>query len=167
MSILHRLKQYPRAPFGISLVIGVGLVASGITLAQLLHLAACPLCIWQRMLYLMLSVAALLGLAAGGQRGWRRFAALLMAASAGAGTFVAGYQTYIQRFAQDTQCSGTEAWWESFVDWAGDRMPLLFHASGLCSDPAWKMLGLSIAEWSLVAFTFLTVLALYALLRRE
>lgn len=167
MPRLPSLKQYPRAPFVISLVIGVGLVAGGVTLAQLLHLAACPLCIWQRMLYLTLSVAALLGLAAGSHRLWQRFAALLMTASAATGVFVAAYQTYIQRFAQDTQCSGTEAWWESFVDWAGARMPLLFHASGLCSDPAWKMLGLSIAEWSLLAFCFLSVLALYALLRSE
>ncbi|HUY02006.1 MAG TPA: disulfide bond formation protein B [Rhodocyclaceae bacterium] len=161
------LKLSSRTPFAVSLLIGVGLVAGGITLAQLLHLAACPLCIWQRMLYLALSVAALLGLAAGGHRLWRRFAALLMAGCAASGVFVAGYQTYIQRFAQDTQCSGTEAWWESFVDWAGARLPLLFHASGLCSDPAWKMLGLSIAEWSLLAFCFLTALSLYALLRRD
>lgn len=164
---MPRLNISPRAPFGVSLVIGVGLVAGGVTLAQLLHLAACPLCIWQRMLYLTLSVAALLGLAAGSHRLWQRFAALLMAASAASGVFVAGYQTYIQRIAQDTQCSGTEAWWESFVDWAGERLPLLFHASGLCSDPAWKMLGLSIAEWSLLAFSFLTLVALYALLRRD
>ncbi|OIQ89325.1 disulfide bond formation protein B [mine drainage metagenome] len=156
-----------RTPFAVSLLIGVGLVAGGITLAQTLHLAACPLCIWQRMLYLALSVAALLGLAADGHRLWRRFAALLMTVSAASGVFVAAYQTYIQRFAQDTQCSGTEAWWESFVDWAGERLPLLFRASGLCSDPGWKMLGLSIAEWSLLAFCFLTALSLYALLRRD
>lgn len=167
MPLLPLLKRNPRVPYLISLVIGLGLVAGGVAMAQQLHLAACPLCIWQRMLYLALSLAAILGLAAGRHRLWRRFAALLMSTSAAAGVFVAAYQTYIQRFAQDTQCSGTEAWWESFVDWAGNRLPLLFHASGLCSDPAWKMLGLSIAEWSLLAFCFLTVLALYALLRRD
>jgi disulfide bond formation protein DsbB len=59
------------------------------------------------------------------------------------------------------------AWWELLVDWAGERVPLLFTASGLCSDPGWKFIGLSIAEWSLLAFSFLTLSSLYALLRRR
>ena len=157
----------PRLAFLVSLFLSIALVITAVFLAQLLRLAACPLCIWQRILYLALSVAALLGLAAGGHRFWQRFAALLMAVCAATGVFVAGYQSYIQRFAHDTQCSGTEAWWESFVDWAGARVPLLFQASGLCSEPGLKFIGLSIAEWSLVAFFFLTGLALVTLLRRR
>lgn len=161
-------KPSPRVAFAISLFLGIALVITAVLLAQLLRLAACPLCIWQRILYLGLSVAALLGLAAGSHHHyWQRFAALLMAACAAAGVFVAGYQTYIQRFAHDTQCSGTEAWWESFVDWAGARIPVLFQASGLCSEPGLKFIGLSIAEWSLLAFCFLTLLALLTLLRRR
>lgn len=167
MRSLIRFSQTPRFPFALALVIGMGLVGGGVLLAELLRLAACPLCILQRMLYLIVSGAAVLGLIAGSQRLWRRTAALLLTASAATGAFVAGYQTYIQRFAQDTQCSGAMAWWEVLVDWAGERVPLLFHASGLCSDPEWKFIGLSLAEWSLVAFCFVTLLSLYTLLRRD
>ena len=59
------------------------------------------------------------------------------------------------------------AWWETLIDWAGEQLPSLFYASGLCSEPGWKFLGLSIAEWSLLAFSFLTAVSLYALLRRR
>lgn len=167
MRSLIRLCRTPSFPFALALVIAMGLVGGGVLLAELLRLAACPLCILQRMLYLCVSGAAILGLIAGKQRLWRRTSALMLAASAATGAFVAGYQTYIQRFAHDTQCSGAMAWWEVLVDWAGERVPLLFHASGLCSDPAWKFIGLSIAEWSLLAFCFLTLLSLSALLRRD
>jgi disulfide bond formation protein DsbB len=44
---------------------------------------------------------------------------------------------------------------------------LLFEASGLCSEAGWKLLGLSIAEWSLVAFSSMTVAMLVAIFRRQ
>jgi hypothetical protein len=53
-----------------------GLVAGGVVLAQTMNLAACPLCILQRMLYLLLALES--ALAAGrlpvqqSQRDWRR-----------------------------------------------------------------------------------------------
>jgi disulfide bond formation protein DsbB len=157
----------PRFPFALSLFLGIGLVAAAVFLAQFLRLAACPLCILQRMLYLALSGAAVIGLLTVKNRFLSALAALLIAAFSATGVFVAGYQTYLQRFAQDTQCSGAMAWWEVLVDWAGERIPLLFRASGLCSEPGWKFIGLSIAEWSLLAFCFLTLLSLFALLRRQ
>jgi len=166
MRQLYRLIfSSPRFPYVTALMVGLGMVGGGVILAQLLRLAACPLCILQRMLYLALALAAAIGLLVFTHPVWRRLAALLMTASAATGVFVAGYQTYIQRFAQDTQCSQA-VWWETLVDWAGEIAPLLFYASGLCSDPAWKFIGLSIAEWSLVAFSMLTLISLQALLRR-
>lgn len=162
---MHSLLRSPRAPFVVALLAGFGLFIGGVLLGNLLRLAACPLCIIQRMLYLSLGCSALLGLLLWRLRAGRIGASLLMLCCTASGVFVAGYQTYIQRFGQDIQCSGQAAWWELLVDWAGAKAPLLFEASGLCSDPAWKMLGLSIAEWSLIAFTVLSTLALRALLQ--
>lgn len=156
-----------RFPFALSLAISLGLVAGGVVLAVTLHIAACPLCIAQRMLYLGVAGAALLGLLLAPVNLLQRAAALLMAAAAASGASVAAWQTYLQRFAVETRCSGAMAWWEVLIDWAGEHIPLLFYASGLCSDPGWKFLQLSIAEWSLLAFSFLTALALYALGRRQ
>lgn len=155
----------PRLVFIIPIAVGLGLVGGGVVMAQTLGLAACPLCIIQRMLYLLLAVIALPGFFLG--RGGRMLVALLLAVTAATGAFVAGYQVWIQRFAQEVNCSANQPWWERLVDWAGERVPMLFEANGLCSDPAWKFLSLSIADWSLLIFSGLFLFALYALMRQR
>lgn len=163
---MKKVLLHPRAPFVAGAVVSLALVGGGVLLAQLLNLAACPLCILQRMLYLLVAFAGGLGLLAA-SRLPRRLAALAMAAAAATGAFVAGYQIWIQMFARETDCVANAPWWEQLVDWAGDKLPLLFGVSGLCSEPGWRLLGLTIAQWSLMAFTGLFALALFALLRRR
>lgn len=165
-SPIRALTRFPRAPFVVTLVAGLGLVAGGVALAEYLRLAACPLCIVQRMLYLLLAALAALGLAAAARPLARRLAALAMLAAAGTGAFVAGYQVYLQRFAPMTTCAGKLAWWEELVEWAGRQLPLLFRSDGLCTDRSWTLLSLSIADWSTGIFAALFLLAGYALLRR-
>lgn len=160
------LTRFPRAPFATTLVIGLGLVVAGVLMTQFMHLAACPLCIIQRMIYLLLALLAAVGIPLA-KTAARRLVAATMALAAGLGSFVAGYQTWIQLFAPDTSCSGKMPWWEEIVDWAGQQAPVLFQADGLCSDPGWTFLGLSIAEWSLGCFVALFLLSVYALLRRR
>ena len=163
---MHKLIAHPRFPFVVAACICLGLVGGGLVLANLMNLAACPLCIVQRMLYLLLALVAGVGSVVA-QTTARRGAAAVAAVIAATGVFVAGYQVWIQRFATDTNCSANAPWWERFVDWAGEQSPLLFQANGLCSDPAWRFLSLSIAEWSLLAFSFLLALALFAAFRKS
>jgi disulfide bond formation protein DsbB len=159
--LLTTIRLNPRWQLaGIGLA-GLALVGGGVVLAQTLNLAACPLCILQRMLYLLLGIEALLLLPAARRH---RLLALLMAVTAATGVFIAGYQTWLQRFPRGISCGGGgQAWWEQFVDWAGKQVPLLFEASGLCSEAGWVFLGLSIAEWSLLFFSAMLLLALRAL----
>ena len=167
---MHKLKTFllsPRFPFITALIVAAPMVVGGVLLQQTLHIAACPLCISQRMLAILLFSLAVIGLLVGHRRPGRIATLTLVLATTALGAFVAGYQTWLQRFAQDTQCSGQAAWWELLIDWAGEQIPILFYASGLCSDPAWKFIGLSIAEWSLAIFSALTVLVLRSLLRRN
>jgi disulfide bond formation protein DsbB len=160
-------RRHPRLPFAVTCVTGLGLVIVGVVLSEVLGLAACPLCIIQRMLYLLLALFAGLAMPFAGRLPGRRLGALGLIVAAGTGLFVSGYQVWIQRFSPSTSCSGRMAWWEELVDWAGDQVPILFRASGLCSDPAWKFLGLSIADWSLGMFALLLLLAAHTLLRRQ
>jgi disulfide bond formation protein DsbB len=145
----------------------IGLVCGGVILAQTLNLAACPLCILQRMLYLLLALEALLAWPLARSPAFIRIAAGVMAATAATGAGIATYQTWLQRFAKGVSCTADQPWWEGFVNWAGSQWPLLFEASGLCSEAGWKFLGLSIAEWSLVAFSSMTVAMLVAIFRRQ
>lgn len=164
---LHPLQSSLRLPYGLALLGASVMFFGAVYLGNALGLAACPLCILQRMASLGLMLAALLGLLLIKWPAGRLCSHLLMLLASASGAAVAAYQTYIQRVANDIQCSGEAAWWELLVDWAGEQSPLLFQASGLCSDPAWKLLGLSLAEYSLLAFSLLTLLSLFALLRRK
>lgn len=157
----------PRTVFLLILGVCLALVAGGVAMSYFMGLAACPLCIIQRMIYLAIAFAVILALPIFRFRVGRVLGSLMVFLLAGLGMFVAGYQTWIQRFSPDTGCSGRMTWWEEFVDWAGSEVPLLFESSGLCSDPGWVFLGLSIAEWSLLFFIGLLFLALHTLFRRR
>lgn len=155
----------PRGLFAATGLGAAGLVAGGLVLAHTMNLAACPLCILQRMLYLLLAFEAAAAWFLAGARWPRLAAALVMAVSAATGAGIAAYQTWLQRFAKGVSCTADQPWWEHFVNWAGSQWPLMFEASGLCSEAGWKFLGLSIAEWSLVAFSSMTIAMLAAALR--
>lgn len=160
---LRNIVDNPQTPFAVALALSLSLVGGGVLLAELLRLAACPLCVIQRMLYLSIAVTAGIGLLVTARPLGRTLAALAMTGIAAAGAGVAGYQVWIQRFAPTTTCGSDMPWWEQLVEWAAQLSPLLFRPNGLCSDPAWKLLGLSIAEWSLLCFTFLLLLGLHVL----
>jgi protein dithiol:quinone oxidoreductase len=164
--IFQTIPTRSRTPFILILAISVSLVVGGVLLSEFMHLAACPLCIVQRMLYLLLALLAAMAIPIATWPIAGRLAAASLAAVAGTGVFVAGYQVWLQRFSPTTSCSGRMTWWEEIVESAGEQIPILFHASGLCSDPAWKFLSLSIADWSLLAFAGLLVLAVLGLRRR-
>lgn len=155
-----------RGLFAATGIASMWLVGGGLVLANTLNLAACPLCILQRMLYLLLALEAIAAWMLAGAPLPRRGAAFVMAVTALTGVGVAAYQTWLQRFAKNASCTADQPWWESFVYWAGEKWPRMFEASGLCSEAGWRFLGLSIAEWSLVAFTTMTIAMLAALLRK-
>lgn len=155
----------PRRAFVLSAVVNGGLVAGGLVLAKTLNLAACPLCILQRMMYLSLCAIAIAALLLPRCRNSQIAAAIASIVAAATGVFIAGYQVWLQRFATDVSCAANAPWWEEFVYWAGSKVPVLFEATGLCSEAGWKFLGLAIADWSLVAFTTTMLLALRTLMQ--
>lgn len=155
----------PRPIVAVTGAASLGLVVGGVILAQTMNLAACPLCVLQRMVYLLLSLEALVTVLVARSEIAARGGALLMAVTATLGAGIAGYQTWLQRFAKGVGCTADQPWWEHFVNWAGSQWPLLFEASGLCSEAGWRLLSLSIAEWSLIAFSTMFAALLAASLR--
>lgn len=155
----------PRLAFALSAIANGGLVAGGLVLAKTLNLAACPLCILQRMMYLTLCAIAIAALLLPRCRNSQIAAAGTSAIAAATGAFIASYQVWLQRFATDVSCTANAPWWEEFVYWAGEKVPFIFEATGLCSEAGWKFLGLAIADWSLLAFSTTLILALRTLLQ--
>jgi disulfide bond formation protein DsbB len=143
-----------------------GLVAVGMEMQHLLRLAPCPLCIFQRLLYLVIGFVALGGmLATAGKPLW----SLLIALLAGGGVAVAGYQTWMQAFPYlASECSYTDPnAIERLVDWLGMQWPSLFLATGFCTSRDWEFIGLSMANWSLLIFAGILGYALLLFARKD
>ncbi len=145
-------RKVPVRAWFAALALGVfGLVAVGMELQNLLRLAPCPLCIFQRLLYMVIGLVALLGvIAPAGRLLWSVLIALLAAG----GAAVAGYQTWMQVFPHlATECSYSDPnAIERLVDWLGIAWPSMFLATGFCTVRDWEFLGLSMANWSLLMF---------------
>jgi protein dithiol:quinone oxidoreductase len=131
-----------------------GLLAAGLTIGVLLNLHPCPFCIFQRVLYLVIGFSALAGAVFAGSAGGRYLTSGLGLGAALGGLATALYQTYMQLFPGSVvECGFSEPnLIERFVDLLGTYWEFMFLATGLCSSVDWTFLGLSMANWSILAF---------------
>ncbi len=127
-----------------------GLAAGSIVLTAWLDLHPCPLCIFQRLLFMVLVPIGLIAALQGCRPAGRAAAGLFLLTAAG-GAAAAGYQTWLQ----------TKPPTGMLGNWAPD----LFLATGLCDDPELIILSLSLANWALVAFVGCLAAAGWAVIR--
>ncbi len=155
-----------RAWFFIGFLACAGLIGIALYLQYFQHLEPCPLCMLQRVAFIALGTVFLIGALHGpGRIGTRVYAVFALLASL-TGLALAARHTWLQFYPPE------------YVTCAGDvysqleRLPLgrvianALRATGDCSKVDWTLVGLSIAEWSLIWFVLLTLLALYQLLRK-
>ncbi len=143
-----------------------GLVAIGMELQTIFRLAPCPLCIFQRLLYLVIGGLAVLGFLWPTIRlAWAGLIGLL----AVLGGSVAAYQTWMQAFPElATECGYAEPnAIERLVDWLGMAWPSMFMATGFCTSRDWVFLNLSMANWSLLVFAGIAGYAAFFLTRKN
>ena len=137
------------------------LLAYGYYLQFVDGLEPCPLCILQRAAYFAVLVIALIGcIHAPGIGGIRIYSSLITLASL-IGACIAGRQVWLQHLPADKvpECGpGLEYMLEVFS--FGETMQKVFKGSGECAVVDWTFLSFSIAEWSLLWFIGLTVLAI-------
>ncbi|SDH75142.1 disulfide bond formation protein B [Propionivibrio dicarboxylicus] len=136
--------------------LGLGLFA--VTLANLLRLDACHLCIFQRLAFFV--IGALLIFAFFGWENLILRRVLLGIASACCGWCmnVAAQQSWLQWFPESgLTCTIVEPGvTERLIDWLGQIYPLFFMATGSCESKDLVVFGLSLANWSfLVLLIFL------------
>ncbi len=162
LSFLSRISI--RTGFAVIGGVALTLVVLSLVLTELLDLSPCPLCIFQRMLYMLLILPAVVALIWPRSLVWSGGLALLVSTG---GFIAAAYQSWIQAAASESAaCEYQDPnLLEQFVIWAGERVPSLFYAWGDCASAEWTFLGLSIANWSVAAFLFISILLL-ALLKR-
>ena len=152
----------PRLGYLAGFLMSGGLIAYALYLQYYEYQNPCPLCILQRVVYIVLMVVFLIGALHGPRRtGVYVYSALLTVVSlVGAG--IATRHVWLQHLPKDKvpECGPG-------LNYMLDRFPLveafakIFRGSGECAEVGWKLLGLSVAEWSLVWFILLGVWAVY------
>jgi len=130
-----------------------GLVIASLALTAWHSLHPCHLCIFQRLLYLLL---ASVGLAAGlllprPAARWVGFSSLPLATT---GLAVSVYQSWLQAQPPGSiSCVGGDPGLiERLVEWLGQLQPELFLATGFCEQAELTILNLSLANWSVLGF---------------
>ncbi|MBS0450400.1 MAG: disulfide bond formation protein B [Proteobacteria bacterium] len=156
----------PRRAFGLIGLACVGMLAFGLYLQHVVGLEPCPMCVVQR--YALVGVAVFAGLASAvsGRSARSVFGVLGLVASVG-GAYTAARQSWLQWYPPEFVSCGRDIYGmiESFP--LQRAIPMIFRGSGDCSKIDWTFLGLSIANWSFIAFTVLGLLVLGLLLTRK
>jgi len=156
----------PRRAFGLICLACVGMLAFGMYLQHVVGLEPCPMCVVQR--YALVAVGLFAGLAAAVQgRGARAsWAVLALVASVG-GAITAARQSWLQWNPPEFVSCGRDIYGmiESFP--LQRALPMIFKGSGDCSKIDWTFLGLSIANWSFVAFAVFGLLLIGLLISKR
>ena len=158
----------PRWLFLAAFTFALAIMGGALYLEHVLGQQPCPLCVVQRVCVIVFGLICLLAAVhAPGRGGQRGYAALaLLSAAAGAGT--AGRQVWLQ----DVPADQLPACLPS-LDYMMQALPvqdivrLVLHGSADCAEVNWTLLGMSIPEWSLLAFAAMILFSLYQLLRRR
>ena len=157
-----KLHLTPRLGYLAGFLICGGLILYALYLQYYEYQDPCPLCLLQRVVYIALMVVFLLGALHGPRRtGAVVYSTLLVLVSLiGAG--IAGRHVWLQHLPKDKvpECGPG-------LGYILDRFPLvnalekIFRGSGECAEAGWRLMGLSIAEWSLVWFVLLGAYAVF------
>lgn len=146
-------RLHPRAAFTaiatvIAILFGVALYTQYVG-----GLEPCPLCMTQRFFYVLTAAFAVIAALHG--RGLRIYAALVALAALG-GAGVAARQVWLQHLPPDQvpACGPSLEFMLQTLPF-GQVLVKLFKGDGNCAIVDWRLIGLSMAEWSLLWFVLL------------
>ena len=153
-----------RPLFIIGFIITLLMLALAYFMQEYMGLLPCPLCIVQRVVVMGLAAVFFAGLVHNPSSWGKRIYGLLLTLASLAGFLVAGRHTWLQHMPEDKvpECGpGLEFWMNNLP--ANEVFQKVFQGSGECAVVAYRFIGLSIAEWSLVAFVLFLIYSLKVL----
>lgn len=155
----------PRPLWSLIAAASLALVVASLILTATLDLHPCHLCIFQRLLFMLLGLLALVAAWRAG-RPASLVAGLPITLLAALGAGVAAYQSWLQAQPPGSiSCmAGEPSPIERLVEWLGQIQPDLFLATGFCEEAELVVLGLTLANWAMLAFTACLAAAIWALL---
>ncbi|KAF1060976.1 MULTISPECIES: disulfide bond formation protein B [unclassified Variovorax] len=156
----------PRRAYGLICLACVLMLAFGLYLQHVVGLEPCPMCIVQR--YALVLVAVFTGLAGAFRgRALQVGGGLLALLSALGGAYTAASQSWLQWYPPEVVSCGRDLYGMIETFPLKRALPMIFRGGGDCSKIDWTLFGLTLANWSFIAFAVLTVLLLVLLFRRR
>jgi protein dithiol:quinone oxidoreductase len=157
----------PRTVFvGLVLLAITAMLFARLYLQEHLGLAACPLCMTQRVFMVLCGVIALLGALHNPSSWGRRMYSALCGLSAIAGAAIAARHVWLQHLPADQvpACGpGLEYMLENLP--FGEMWSTLLAGDGNCAEIQWTFLGFSIPEQTLAVFGVVILICLWQTLR--
>lgn len=144
---------YPRRFIALMAIAAAAIAMATLLLTDWLKLSPCYLCVFQRFLMMTLTVIFVFSMLSGNGAP-RRILMTLAGLIAVAGMGVSGFQSWQQWFPEAVgSCLGAEPnLIERFVEWLGQLSPQIFMVTGFCESKELMVLGLSLANYSFIAF---------------
>ena len=154
--------------FSIIFVVCASLLGFGLYLEHVVGLEPCPLCVFQRIAYIVVALVALIAAIHNPQKLFEKIYTGLMLIASLCGAGIAGRQVWLQHLPEDKipECGpGLEYMLDVFP--LADALKMVLSGSGECAEVQWTFLSFSIAEWSILCFVGLTVASLIMFFRQE
>ena len=149
--------------FGCMFLIGVALY-----MEHMMHLAPCPLCIFQRVAVISTGLIAIVAAMHNPIAVGVRVYGLMVVLASLVGSALAIRQLYLQSLPKDQVPScgpGLDYLIDVFP--MRDVIKMVLVGDGSCAEVSWTLLGISIPGWTLVGFIGLITLGLYQTLRKN
>lgn len=131
-----------------------------------LAIEPCPLCIFQRIAFIVMGIFFLVGALHAPERTGRRVYGLLVLLAAAAGAAIAGYHIWVQHQPPDPMAGcapGFNYMVENFPISKVLKMAFTGHAD--CAEVNWTLLGLSMPFWTLLSFVLIGAGGVWAAFR--
>lgn len=161
------MKPGPRLIYLAIFLACAGLIGFALYLQHSLGLEPCPMCILQRYAFIVVGVIALAAAIHNPALLGRRIYSALLAIMAATGGGVAIRHVYLEHNPPKIFDCGADVGFmlESFP--LTEALPMIFRGTGDCTKVPWRLLSLSIAEWSLICFACLIVAAVIAAMIKQ
>lgn len=130
------------------------------------NMEPCPLCILQRVMVLVAGLIFLVGAIHNPVNTGRRLYGFLLTVAAGIGASISARHVWLQSLPADQTPScgpGLNFMLENFP--ISQALDLVLRGSGECAEVSWRLLGLSIPGWTLVAFVAMILVGLIQIFR--
>ena len=155
----------PRRLLGLIGLAGITMLAFGLYLQHVVGLDPCPMCIVQR--YALILIVVVAGVTAfASRKGLFVAGSGLMTLIASLGAFVAARQSFLQWYPPPEASCGRDLYGMIETFPLKRVIPMIFKGSGDCTKIDWTFLGLSIANWSYLAFVGIAFVGLLLIFRQ-